>query len=142
MGFTVKQLEELKAKGLIRDYKSQEKTPTPSENKPATKKKGEKIKGWIQLELEHWCDANRLELKKEFMFEPERQWRFDWCIPLKKIAIEYEGLNSKKNGHTTKKGFTDNTEKYNEAAAQGWKVMRYTFLNYKDLSRDLAKLLL
>lgn len=112
-----------------------------------SKHKGQKIKAWILLNLEHWCDAHKLELwhsgneKGEFMFDPERMWRFDFAVPKKKIAWEYEGLNSKKSRHTTKTGFTGDTEKYNEATAQGWRVIRYTALNYKDLIRDLNKLL-
>jgi hypothetical protein len=76
----------------------------------------------------------------EFFFHPERQWRFDWAIPSMKVGIEYEGLMSKKSRHTTIKGFTGDTEKYNAAASLGWKVYRYTALNYGNLSKDLKKL--
>jgi hypothetical protein len=102
---------------------------------------GSKIKGWIYLNLQFWCDSNGLELKTEHRFHPERKWRFDFAIPEVKIAIEYEGLMSEKSRHTTIKGFTGDTEKYNEAAAQRWKVMRYTARNYKQLLTDLNKFL-
>jgi hypothetical protein len=134
---TTKDLDKLKAQGKIRGYCSTGKAaPKP----PATtKKKGDKIKGWILLNLEHWCEANKLELEKEYMFDPERKWRFDWAIPKKKIAFEYEGLMSEKSRHTTISGFTGDTEKYNEAAAQGWRVIRYTAKNYKRLINDLER---
>lgn len=74
---------------------------------------------------------------EELRFHPVRRWRFDWAIPQMKVAIEYEGIISAKSRHTTIKGFTGDTEKYNEAAKLGWKVLRYTALNYKNLKEDL-----
>lgn len=71
------------------------------------------------------------------MFDEERAWRFDWCILSHKIAFEYEGIIAKKSRHTTITGFTGDTEKYNTAQRQGWKVFRYTALNYLDLVIDL-----
>jgi hypothetical protein len=132
-------LERLLKEGKIRGFK--ETKPKKQTSKKAQKRKGSKIKGWLELNLEHWCAANRLELAKEFQFDPERKWRFDWAVKSIKVAWEYEGLFSEKSGHTTVKGFTDNTDKYNEATAQGWRVVRYTALNYKQLIIDLNKLL-
>jgi hypothetical protein len=156
MGFTMKDIEERLKAGTILGYvdKSRDKEKgaskcadnTPGEKK-MTKRKADKIKGWILLHLGHWCEANRLELwhadneKGEFMFDPERLWRFDWAIPKKKLAFEYEGINSKKSRHTTKMGYTGDADKYNEAAAQGWRVIRYTAQNYKQLLTDLNRLI-
>lgn len=77
------------------------------------------------------------EVVEEYRFHPVRRWRFDYAIPLLKIAIEYEGIISRKSRHTSITGYTKDAEKYNEAAKMGWKVLRYTALNYKDLHRDL-----
>ena len=77
---------------------------------------------------------------REYVFHPKRKFRFDWAIPDLKIAIEYEGLMSEKSGHTTVTGYTKDCEKYNLAALMGWKVLRYTALNYKHLYRDILKL--
>jgi hypothetical protein len=76
----------------------------------------------------------------ELVFHPARKFRFDWAIPDLKVAIEYEGLFSEKSGHTTVKGYTKDCIKYNLAALLGWKVLRYTALNYKELEQDLMKL--
>ncbi|MBD0822623.1 hypothetical protein ICJ85_01195 [Aestuariibaculum marinum] len=81
------------------------------------------------------------EVVEELKFSEERKFRFDWAIPDLKIAIEYEGLFSGKSRHTTKSGFSRDTEKYNLAAIEGWIVLRYTAKTYKNLNRDLKKLL-
>jgi hypothetical protein len=156
MAFTLKHIEERLAAGKIKGFTDNTKTAKPNSQKEsknipgevkASKRKAQKIKEWMTLHLDHWCDAHRLELyhagsdKGEFMFDPERLWRFDWAIPKKKLAFEYEGINAQKSRHTTKTGYTGDVEKYNEAAAQGWKVLRYTALNYKQLLTDLNRML-
>lgn len=77
------------------------------------------------------------EYVEELKFHPVRRWRFDWAIPSLKIAIEYEGLISKKSRHTTIKGYSNDTIKYNEAGKHGWTVLRYTALTYQNLHADL-----
>lgn len=75
---------------------------------------------------------------KEYKFHPIRRWRFDFAIPEKKIAIEYEGVfGGGKSRHTTVTGYTADTEKYNEAVKLGWKVLRYTAKSYSKLIIDL-----
>lgn len=81
------------------------------------------------------------EFVEELEFSETRKFRFDWAIPDLKLAIEYEGIFSKKSRHTTIQGFTDDCEKYNLAQLLGWKVLRYTAKNYQDFSRDLKKIL-
>lgn len=78
---------------------------------------------------------------EEHQFHHVRKFRFDWAIIDLKIAIEYEGVFSKKSRHTTIKGFTMDCEKYNLAQIEGWIVLRYTAKNYRDLDNDLKKLL-
>lgn len=74
---------------------------------------------------------------EELEFHTERKFRFDWAIPELMIAIEYEGLFSKKSGHTTVGGYTKDTIKYNLAAINGWTVLRYTALSYQNLEKDI-----
>ena len=81
------------------------------------------------------------EYCEEFQFHHTRLFRFDWAIPSLKIAIEFEGLMSKKSRHTTLKGYSEDTRKYNLAAIDGWKVLRYTVITYKELGNDLEILL-
>ncbi|WP_142783369.1 hypothetical protein [Changchengzhania lutea] len=79
---------------------------------------------------------------EELQFDDVRKFRFDWALPDLKIAIEYEGIFSKKSRHTTIKGFTTDCEKYNLAQIMGWKVLRYTANNYQNIEKDLKKLLI
>lgn len=104
--------------------------------KPHQKKKsgkGSKAKGEILLMLQ----LVGIPFEQEYKFHPERKWRFDFAIPSKKIAIEYEGLMSDKSRHTTVQGFSNDSEKYNQAQLLGWKVLRYTALTYTKLASDL-----
>ena len=78
---------------------------------------------------------------EELQFHKVRKFRFDWAIPSLMIAIEYEGIFSKKSGHTTISGYTKDCQKYNLAQIEGWKVLRYTALNYTNLEKDLKKIL-
>ncbi len=64
----------------------------------------------------------------------ERRFRFDFAIPSKMIAVEYEGLMSEKSGHTTETGYTKDTDKYNLATKLGWQVYRFTILNYNTIN--------
>jgi hypothetical protein len=82
-----------------------------------------------------------LPFVKEFKFLTDRKFRFDYALPHRKVAIEYEGINSKKSRHTTLVGYTNDTSKYNLATIHGWKVLHYTALNYKDVESDLRQLL-
>ena len=131
MPFTKKQIELLQSKAKIRGY-----IITPIGNIPVAKKPS-KQKEWMESNLQHWCNERSVSLEREFKFCPDRKWRFDWAIPSMKIGIEYEGLMSAKSRHTTIKGFTGDTEKYNTGQQLGWKVLRFTALNYKDLITTL-----
>lgn len=84
---------------------------------------------------------SKLEWFPEFKFHSRRKWRFDFAIPSLMVGIEYEGLIAEKSGHTTLAGYTKDCTKYNEAAKDGWIVLRYTPLNYKDFATDLREIL-
>lgn len=134
MKLTMNQVVKLKRDGNIRDYK------VTSE---ATKLNGNRIerrskeKDWISGNLMYWANENSLSVVEEYRFDEKRKWRFDWCVPALKIAIEFEGVISEKSRHTTILGYTGDTDKYREAAKSGWIVLRYTALNYKTLLKDL-----
>lgn len=67
----------------------------------------------------------KIKFIREFKFHPERKWRFDFILQ-NDIAVEIEGGVYMKSRHTTGKGFTQDCEKYSEAAALGWRVLRFT----------------
>jgi len=82
------------------------------------------------------------DFKEEHRFHPVRRFKFDIALVEYKIAIEYEGLNSVKSGHTTALGYTKDCIKYNLATLCGWRVLRYTAIedNYKNMMRDIIDL--
>jgi len=74
------------------------------------------------------CKAQGLpEPVPEWKFHPHRNWRFDWAIPCRKVALEIEGgVFMKEGGHRGMSRFLRDMEKYNEAALLGWVVIRVT----------------
>jgi very-short-patch-repair endonuclease len=65
---------------------------------------------------------------REFRFARSigREWRFDFCWPRRKIAVEVEGGFSGKSRHMSNDGYTEDCRKYSEAAILGWCVLRFT----------------
>ena len=73
------------------------------------------------------CRAARLpEPVPEYAFHPGRRWRFDWCWPLHRIALEIEGGIWTQGRHTRGSGALADLEKYSEAAILGWRVLYAT----------------
>ena len=62
----------------------------------------------------------------EHRFHPERKWRFDLAWVPQKVALEVEGGAWTGGRHTRGAGFIKDMEKYNEANALGWSVLRCT----------------
>lgn len=141
MSWTEEDLRRLQSKGLkINDPKAK-----ASEEKPKPKIKIEKIsieKKMIEFTLQDLKGKGLIDhFETEFRFDEVRKFRFDWAIPSKKIAIEFEGIMSKKSRHTTVTGYSKDAEKYNIATTLGWKVLRYTVMNYLNLEQDLMKII-
>lgn len=66
---------------------------------------------------------------KELQFHPPRKWAFDAAIvgsDGKLLAFEIEGGIWVKGAHVRGKHFLSDMEKYNTAAALGWRVFRFT----------------
>lgn len=83
----------------------------------------------------------KLNYLKEFKFYAQRKFRFDFCIQEYKLAIEYEGIFSDISRHTSTTGYVRDVRKYNIAAIEGWRVLRYTAVNYKEIGSDLQSIL-
>jgi len=65
--------------------------------------------------------------EREYVFHQSRRWRFDFAIVGHLVAIEIEGAIWKKGGggHSHPSGIESDIEKYNAAAADGWRVFRF-----------------
>lgn len=64
--------------------------------------------------------------EREFRFDPERRWRFDFAWPEYRLAVEVEGAVWAQGRHTRGSGYVKDLEKYNSAAKAGWLVLRFT----------------
>lgn len=67
-----------------------------------------------------------VDVVAEHRFHDTRKWRFDYAVPSMRIAIEVEGGVWTGGRHTSSAGFLRDMEKYNEAALNGWLVLRCT----------------
>lgn len=67
-----------------------------------------------------------VEATPEHRFHPTRKWRFDYALLEHKIAIEVEGGIWMKGGgaHSRPANIERDMEKYNQAMALGWRIIR------------------
>ncbi len=84
------------------------------------------------------------KVEEEFKFCPTRKFKADWKVTKgdKFCLVEYEGINSTKSRHTSLVGFSKDCQKYNLANVMGYKILRYTVLNFNDVISDLEKILI
>ena len=91
--------------------------------------KGKNVLGESPLEREmaHQLTVTRSPRHvREHRFHPTRKWRFDFAWPEQKVAMECEGGVFTNGGHTRGRGYLEDCEKYSEAAALGWRIIRAT----------------
>jgi len=62
----------------------------------------------------------------EYRFHETRKWRMDYAWPDHGVALEVEGGVFSGGRHTRGTGFMKDMEKYNEASANGFFVLRTT----------------
>ena len=74
----------------------------------------------------HLRAAKLPEPEREYRFDPVHRWRLDFAWPAWRIAAECEGGIWVSGRHTRALGFEADCEKYNAAAARGWRVLRFT----------------
>ncbi|MBC7749573.1 MAG: hypothetical protein H7Z76_13535 [Methylotenera sp.] len=138
MNWTENDLKILKAKG----YKVDD-NKIPEEDKVKIKIVKRSVeKDTIHAILDMFKLTNQIEdFVTELQFSEGRRFRFDWAIPSLSIGIEFEGIVSEKSRHTTITGYSKDCQKYNLAQKKGWKILRYTVLNYLDFEADMKELI-
>jgi very-short-patch-repair endonuclease len=92
--------------------------------------------------IEATLKAMGLRYEKEFKFDETRKFRFDFALPDFKIAIEYEGGVFLSGRHQRMSGFARDCDKYNLATSLGWRVLRFTAINFRDKKVNLPMLII
>ena len=59
----------------------------------------------------------------EHRFHPVRKWRFDFCWPEQKLALEIQGGLFVKGRHSRGASMLKDYEKFNAAASMGWRLI-------------------
>jgi very-short-patch-repair endonuclease len=94
----------------------------------------------MHWELFGWCKLKGYELLTEYRFHEYRKYRFDFAIKELMVGIEYEGgIFKDVSGHKNVRNYQKDVEKYNLAQSLGWKIIRFTALNYKIVIQTLEK---
>ncbi|WP_429361431.1 hypothetical protein [Paraburkholderia sp. MM5496-R1] len=75
---------------------------------------------------------------REYQFDQQRKWRFDFCWPERRVAIEVEGGIHSGGRHTRGAGFEQDARKYLAATLAGWCVVRVTGKMVRDGSAIAA----
>lgn len=65
--------------------------------------------------------------------KPDRKWRFDYCWPDAKLAIEKQGGIFVRGKHSRGVGQLKDFEKLNHAILRGWRVLQFTPAQLHDL---------
>lgn len=117
-----------------------------AKKKAPRKQRGSRYKAELLLIMQSVFGIDRVIT--EHRFHPTRMWRFDYAVPHLKIAVEYQGhgqMNNRKNdhagGHASVPGLTNDCEKFNQAQAHGWTVIKFTALHFSHRQRLKHKLL-
>lgn len=79
------------------------------------------------LSLARQCELSGLPTPyPEFRFHAQRRWRFDYAFVAAKLAVEIDGGGFMNGRHSRGSGIEKDCEKYAEALALGWRVLRVT----------------
>lgn len=73
----------------------------------------------------YWRVLNGPPLEPEYRF-CHRRWRFDRAHLGTKVAIECDGGTYRQGRHSREPGYSNDCEKMNFAACEGWRVFRLT----------------
>lgn len=88
---------------------------------------GHKVCQCLELELlQHLTFADLPTPEREYRFAPRRKYRADFAWPDRRLLVEVEGGTYSRGRHVRPEGYAEDARKYNLAALQGWRVLRFT----------------
>lgn len=97
---------------------------------------------YIEIMLLDWCQKRGYKLYEEYVFSTVRAYRLDYAVADIKLGIEFDGgIYQAKSGHRSKTGVQRDIEKGNLAIQEGWRVLRFSALNYTNILQQLNDLL-
>ncbi|MDQ9881243.1 DUF559 domain-containing protein [Acinetobacter baumannii] len=109
----------------LADYKRLYAKPRSKPKRRVSVKK-ERVVSEGEATLVQHLKTHKIGFEQEYKFHPTRKWRADFLITGTKILIEVEGGIWSGGRHTRGKGYLGDMEKYNEAAAMGFTVLRFS----------------
>lgn len=77
------------------------------------------------------CRVHGLTPVREWAFAKPRRWRFDFCFPKEKLAVEIEGGTWIQGRHNRGSSIEKQYEKQNTAALLGWALLHFTTAQVK-----------
>ncbi len=84
-------------------------------------------KSTLEAELALQIRAAKMpEPVREYKFHPTRKWRFDFCWPGQRVAVEVNGGIWTNGRHNRGAGMESDSDKRTEATMLGWKVLDFT----------------
>ena len=92
---------------------------------------------FITMWAEHGWQGS--DITAEYEFDPEFGYRFDFCWPSKKVAVEIHGFGF---GHQAIRGLQVDCEKARHAIMLGWCVVPFTQACISSKDRCLAAVML
>lgn len=98
------------------------KTSAKTKRKP----RGAKVESVGESLLAQHLKALKIEFEREFQFCESRKWRSDFRITGTRLLVEVEGGIWSGGRHTRAKGYLGDMEKYNEATALGYQLLRFS----------------
>lgn len=78
----------------------------------------------FDTQLRRLAPALAESAEEEHRFHPSRRWRFDFAWPDARVAVEIDGGQWARGGGRHNRD--SDREKLNEAAALGWRVLRFS----------------
>ena len=91
--------------------------------------------------LGNWTMLGGPQLQREYRFDTERRWRFDFVVVGVMIAFEIQGgLYAPQTGHRSQEGVERDYEKLNAAQMAGWQVFQISSKSVND-TKLLQKLI-
>ena len=93
--------------------------PKKTRRKATQTRKTDIFTALVESDLGERCEM-------EYKFHPTRKWRFDYAFPSLRVAVEIDGGVWTYGRHNRASGYINDMAKFNEAAAMGWTVLKFT----------------